>query len=639
MPGLSPVNCEVPFAERTALKRAVADWCLRNASRCLQRNAQEKAAQWDLLAAQTLNFHCSPLVSIELEQQLIRIAEQLPLPPPRPTPKGPASERWLHVFNEAFPYGGHTAMVHRWIRSDPRPNRHSVALLSQRQAVPLALMEAVESTGGTVLQFDPDGPVLAQALRLRTLAWQDADVVVLHIHAWDVISTLAFGVSGGPPVLFLNHTAHHFWVGACVADAVLNLSISPQEDEWTRKYRGIGRRMHLPIPLPVPIQGQEGPVILPEGRQAARELLGLPSSIPILLTVGDHYKYTPVPGLDFLNSAVTILKICPDSHLYALGVKEDARWKSARELTEGRLHAIGRRQRHEVALYEAAADVYLEGFPFGSTTALLEAGLLGLPCVRAPKTCPPPFCADGVALSVTDQPDNTNAYVDRATTLVADPLERKRLGRMLAASIRAHHTGAGWARYISNLQNNRPTNHRVHHRLHVHPVPSDFVDYWGIFSTILHGEFDDLARIFREAILRGLRPRSDAQLRRAVYAARRGRSRLSPPPILLRLTQGILSLLTPERALRLYDDLLILSRRDGRMMRTSRALRQQFEALIRCGRASRKIARRNRTSAHSPGDTCGNATMERAGESFRPSLAHARSGKADLQLEEGDAWR
>jgi glycosyltransferase involved in cell wall biosynthesis len=574
---LSPGNSDLPFGDRSALKRAVGDWCLRNASRCLQSEAVEEAAQWDLLAAHTLDLNCNPLTSPELERQLIEIARRLPLPSSHPVIREAGSERWLHVLNEAYSFGGHTAMVYRWIRSDPRPNQHSIILLSQRNAVPPALTEATQSTGGSILQLDPHAPLLTQAVQLRSQAWNEADVVVLHIHPWDVVSTLAFGIPGGPPVLFVNHAAHIFWVGASVADVVLNLRVSTQEDEWTRSHRGVDRYMHLPIPLPEPMEQLGECAIAPEARREARETLGLPDHAPILLTVGTGYKYTPVPSLDFLETAVAILQACADAYFMAVGVTEDSRWEAAREVTGGRLRALGCRPAHKVATYQAAADMYLEGFPFGSTTALLEAGIRGLPCVLSPKTCPPPFASDGIALAVTDRPEDAKEYIVRAITLVKDPHERKRLGSELAASIRAHHTGPGWARYLNKIQDGRPIDHRVWAPSNPPPVPDPLASFWGNFCTVAWKD-DPLGTVFRLAIQRGLRPRTDAQVVRAARMARRGRGISAPSEALLHLTRGLISHLPLEAALLLYDRLLLF-RHDGRLMRLFRTMRMKVAKL------------------------------------------------------------
>jgi hypothetical protein len=565
-----PDSSGVPFEERSALKNAVGNWCLRNAASCLQKEALEQAAQWDLLAAHALDLGCEPLASPELERQLVEIAGRLPTPPVRPAPWEPRSQRWLHVLNEVYPYGGHTATLQRWISSDPRPNRHSVALLSQRTPVPEPLVEVVEGTGGSIVRFDRNAPLLDQATWLRAAAWSDADVVILHIHPWDAVSSLAFGIPGGPPVLFMNHAAHVFWTGASVSDAVLNHWVSAQEDEWVRTHRGVDRILHLTIPLVDPAETPGEPPVTPEARRAARHALQLPPDAPILLTVGADYKYTPAPNLDFVETAVVILQSCPDAHLIAVGVTEDARWKAAGNATGGRLRATGLRTPQETATYRAASDVYLEGFPFGSTTALLEAGIRGLPCVRCPKTCPPPFATDDVAVAVTDQPRDSAEYAARAIALVRDPRERERLGGALAASIRAHHVGPGWVRYLDDLERERPTGHRIRALPDLPPVPRHLAAFWGIFTTVTW-RADPFGVTFRAAIQRGLRPRTDAELVRAVRAARRGRGGSAPSESVLHQCGWLLSRLSPPAALGLYDRLLLL-RHDGRIMRTLQAI-------------------------------------------------------------------
>jgi hypothetical protein len=49
---------------------------------------------------------------------------------------------------------------------------------------------------------------------------------VLHVHPWSVIPVVALGMTGGPPVMLLNHLSQQFWVGGSVADLVLNTTVS-----------------------------------------------------------------------------------------------------------------------------------------------------------------------------------------------------------------------------------------------------------------------------------------------------------------------------------------------------------------------------------------------------------------------------
>ena len=527
----APADPTREYAGRGALKRAVAGWCLRNAARCVRDGALEPSAQWCENAGRTLDVGCEPLVSPALERQLVELAVRLPLPSVAPPGPGTRPRRWLHVLNEAYPHGGHTATVQRWIRMAPSHGKHSVVFLGQRTPIPPALTDAVAGSGGEVVRLDPDAPLLARAVQLRERAWSDADLVVLHVHPHDVLATLAFGVPGGPPVLFLNHAAHIFWTGAAVSDAVVNLWNSAAEDAWTRTHRGIERLLHLTIPLTEPEHAAGEPIRSPEVKRAARASLGLPADALVLLTMGTNYKFTPAPQLDFVATAVGILRACPDAHLVAVGVHEDARWNAAREATGGRISTVGPIPHEQTATYRAAADIYLEGFPFGSTTALLEAGMLGLACVRAPKTCPPPFAAGDVALGVIDSPEDASDYAARVIEFAGDLRERERIGHALAASVRAHHSGTGWIRYLEQLERDRPARHVV--RVppdDVAPVAPRLAEFWGAFAA-LAWPADPLGVAFRFAMTQGLRPRADAQLVREVRAARGGRGVAAPSAV------------------------------------------------------------------------------------------------------------
>ena len=67
----------------------------------------------------------------------------------------------------------------------------------------------------------------------------------------------------------------------------------------------------------------------------------------------------------------------------------------------------------------SAATVYLEGFPFGSLTAMLEAALAAVPPVMAPALCPLPYRSDDFALHDEPVPEDVDAYVARALALAS----------------------------------------------------------------------------------------------------------------------------------------------------------------------------------------------------------------------------
>jgi hypothetical protein len=494
-----------------SLNEAVFAWCLRHAQGCFARGALEHTLQWGLLAAKSALHHgFGWLASPELEAILLKVAGQLPVPHDNRVSMPPRSGRWLHVLDKAHVTGGHTTLVQRWIEFDRERNRHDVILLSQREPVPPSLIQVVRDAGGSVQILPAYAPLCEQAARLREAIWRGADRVVLHVHPYSVVPTVALGVPGGPPVLLLNHLSQRFWVGGSVADLVLNLRDSAYE--WSQAYRGITRNVILPIPVS-PRAGTGAKPATNETRQGARRALGLPPEATVLLTVGNGYKYRPLPGLDFLDAASAILRACPQAYLLAVGPREDARWTAVRESAPRRLLAVG--PQRDLAVFHAAADIYLEGFPVGSPTALLEVGLSGIPCIRAPRNVPSPFSADGVALAGVKQPTDVADYVRAAIALAESESERRAQGSALAAAIQANHTRACWPMHVRNAESVLPEKHRVYSLAGAAPLPTDLRDFSVALSTLGHSE-GTLSFTLRAAFEMGLRAGVDALLAKAL---------------------------------------------------------------------------------------------------------------------------
>lgn len=469
--------------DRVRQNLEVSNWCLRNAARCIARKAMEEAMQWGELAAHVLSFECATLTSPELDRQLIQIGNWLKVPKNKPSFSHTRPRRWLHVFTKAFSFGGHSSMFANWIRLDPMPNNHSVVLLAQEGPVPEAIDDAVKASGGKVIRLESRNSLLSRAYQLREIVWSQADVVVLHIHPWDVIATVALALPGGPPVLLVNHAAHQFWVGTAVTDAILNCRCSAQEDEWAEKYRGIREIVHLPIPISEQIVRARQ-----ESRIAARNALGLPNDAIAILTIGMGYKYKPVTDVDFFKTVSIALKAYRNAWLIAVGPNPDDHWINLGKEFEGRLLLVQKQPQLAMSTYFTAADLYLESYPFGSTTALLEACLFGIPCVLPPKKCPPPFSSDGIALECVKQPENVSEYVELIQQLLNDGQERRRVGKMLSESVKLHHCAPSWIDYLAKLQNNLPCEHKVRIVENISNVPENLASYWAECSTVVNGD-------------------------------------------------------------------------------------------------------------------------------------------------------
>ena len=494
----------------------IAEWHLDAAETWLGRRDLEQALRFAQTAACLLARQNRDLTSPRIENMLLRVAAMLPCPAaPEPTARLGARQgkTCLHVINSALPSGGHTAMATRWILINAEGRVHSVAILGQTAPVPEELAEAVRASGGELVCADPKKSFVSRACWLRNLVRRQADSVVLHVDASDVLSPVAFGAAGGPPVMMVNHAAHLFWLGAATTDLVLNCRGSALERHWTEVYRGIPRSATVPIPLVDPCSAPAG---AGEGQGVeTRRRLGVPPGRLLILTSGDAYKFAPMGGLDFLQVCEDILHQLPDAHLAVLGLPEDRRWKQARIRTGSRLKAHGRVTRDEVRACLQAADLYIEGFPFGSTTALLEAGLSGLPVVLSPAECPPPFGSDGVAIDhVLERASSVSDYQKKVVALGQDAALRERLGSVVRRSVARHHTGQGWKDYVEEAYRTLPDEHGIHPVGSSVRTPAPEHAYWTAFRNIMGtGPSISLEFSVGYALALGLRPRVSPSVR------------------------------------------------------------------------------------------------------------------------------
>jgi hypothetical protein len=135
----------------------------------------------------------------------------------------------------------------------------------------------------------------------------------------------------------------------------------------------------------------------------------------------------------------------PRLRLFVLGPLNHGRWADAARRTDGRLLALGTRT--DYAIYQEAADVYLDPFPMGSLYSLLEPGSRGLPVVSLVQ-----WPADAAVLMCDSPGIDAGRIVARDAAeygaivqrLVGDPDERARRGQALADDILRVHSGAGW---------------------------------------------------------------------------------------------------------------------------------------------------------------------------------------------------
>jgi hypothetical protein len=398
----------------------------------------EAAAAAQVAANYAVHWHPGRFVCAEIEAVIARLGSAaLPHAGPHLLSRvdGPLSV--LHVATEFYAIGGHSRMAAHWMNED-EGNRHSLALSRQHDVVPPALHTSVAASGGTLTLLNrAPGDLLDWARRLQRLIAK-ADCVILHVHSMDVIPFLALsGMRCRPPVLLVNHADHLFWVGANFVDLVVSTRTSG--DLLTRDRRGVPETRRAVIPLCL-----ERPDVS-MSRAEARRRLAISHDRVVILSVARALKFKRVGDEEFPDPIVPLLKANPRAQLLVLGPGGQVDWSRAEAAAPGQVVAVPASP--ETAPYFAAADIYLDSFPFVSVTSMLEAGLRSLPLVTRQ-----PFGPD-CAVMGSDSPgiepeilraDSSDGMVGLLQRLIDDPVWRQQVGARTAAAISRTHMGPEW---------------------------------------------------------------------------------------------------------------------------------------------------------------------------------------------------
>ena len=403
----------------------------------LRRSDLESSTTYCQIAAEfAWRNHCGIISSPRVEEILQHISKKFSMEGYKNRSSLLSSRtvrRVLHVMTEAYAIGGHTQMVRRWIAIDNN-RTHSVFLTRQgTRRVPENLFQAIKRSGGQLSRADLiSGGWISRALALkRAIGFYDA--IVLHTHPYDVLPMLGIPPGGNrPPVIFMNHADHSFWIGVALSDAVTHFRYSGYRLSVTRRGVDPDRSIFLPIPL--------DPSEFQSNQADAKQRLNLSEQNVVLLSIASAYKYRTRNHHSLLEATLPIIRNCPNAVLLVVGPKpEDFSFPSDPSL-RSRIRCYGRRD--DNFLFYPAADIYLDSLPFSSITSLLEAGSLGLPLVSL---CPHAkdsevFCADDPALDdcllrFTD----TEAYQETLIDLVRNAEFRKKIGSKARDQIHAVH--------------------------------------------------------------------------------------------------------------------------------------------------------------------------------------------------------
>ena len=407
------------------------------------------AAVYALLAAWiAAHSHCGLFASARLERLLTAIGRQAQGeegPPGRNADRPERFERVLHVASDVRNLGGLANMLRRWIESDPS-RTHSLAITHQSGRVLEGLTEAVAKAGGEIIYVNREaGGIIGSARALRRAALKN-DIVVLHTANSDVIPSIAFAQPDRfPPVFFLNHSDHMFWLGSAISHVVGSMRQAALNIATERRGIAPERSLLVPILATPPSRSTE--------RAKAKEKLGLAADEILMISVARAQKFRTLEGLTYADVHVPLLQARPNARLVVVGGGARPDWDDASAQVGGRIMSL---DPQDPKPWLEAADIYVDSFPFCSATSMMEAASYSIPCVSRF------LWPDAARISGMDHPGlagpllegRTNEeYLDHIRSLIDAPDKRARSGAAIRQSVIASNATPGWNRYMEDAMN------------------------------------------------------------------------------------------------------------------------------------------------------------------------------------------
>lgn len=258
----------------------------------------------------------------------------------------------LHIASELYVTGGHTKLLFNWIKNDTT-KQHSV-VTTRLNTTQLELIANEYSVHCELFELNGCN-LLEKSFDLKKVA-HNFEFIILHTHPDDVIPVLAFSDKKfKTPIIFNNHADHIFWLGNSIIDVLIQ--IRNVNIELDKKRRQLFNSFYLPI-------------IIEQNNGVFKSLITKNDNINILST-GSQYKYKPNEQHNFFESLISIVNKYKTVHAYLAGVSEN--YEFALKFKHDRIHYLG--TINNLDYYENIADIYLEGFPISSFTALIQPAL------------------------------------------------------------------------------------------------------------------------------------------------------------------------------------------------------------------------------------------------------------------------
>ena len=419
---------------------------LRRAQKAAASGKPEVAVGWCRYAA-SLAWEQNPgfFYCHELEHLLAEVGRKHLRSGLVTAPRAEPLRRFLHLISPdtAYEIGGSSRAVFRWIKicAQHAPSEHHSILVTRQRddPIPTWLGDSARETGGAIIEL-PSGLTwlrAAEEIRSRSLEF---DAIVLHIHPNDPLPNLAL-YDQPRPILYFRHSDHLFNLGLDLARVIAD--VRPVGRKMSEHFCAAAPRI---VMLPLPLSDEES---FSCSKAEARQKLGFAVDALVILTVGWPHKFIPADGYDFSQVVLSLCAANSRVQIVAVGPSESAPFPGLKQTTGGRFLPVGTVTDREILeLYYRATDIYLDAYPTGSGTAVLDAALHGLPVQRLYNQYRCLLWSDDPALdSIAPGASTQDEFIRTVLEWLEWPEERRsELGSRFRNAILEDHCGASWKR-------------------------------------------------------------------------------------------------------------------------------------------------------------------------------------------------
>ncbi|MCI8938507.1 MAG: hypothetical protein HFH12_00730 [Dorea sp.] len=330
----------------------------------LQRDSKDEKLELITFVGKMYSTYITGVYSSNiLEQQIIKLGKGINYQPCNEAQKG----RILIVMSACADVGGHTVLVHNWIKWDDDHCYSIVFTNMDENQTPDFIRNVVEQSGGTISYLS--GSYTEKALKLLEISegfWR----ILLFTHMEDIIPVLAYSNKHWRiPVYFYNHADFRFSYGFSVSDIVLNLT--EFDLDKTIRFRGICEEDSVYLQFPGYGQMDKGSNRLTsqESRAIINKKYGLETDEKLIVSMGSDFKFENIIGYEFDSFVVDVLKRYDGkcSFLIIGADKEKKKWIQLNKRTHGKAKALGILKRSEAEQLISGADVYIISFPMSAS--------------------------------------------------------------------------------------------------------------------------------------------------------------------------------------------------------------------------------------------------------------------------------